>query len=224
MRLLLPAALLCAALAFAGAAAAADDPYAALLAPSSTCGPASEQLNLDQTTAQIAMLCFTNYARVQSGLDPVLLNTTLNAAGNAKLAADVSCGVFSHEPCGKPFDSVFGAYLAGASSYQIGENIAWGTGSYGSPRQIMDAWLHSTGHRENILTAAFKDVGIGYLPNQAFQGAAGAMLWSQQFGVRSPAAAASPAPADAPAPQKPGVKKRPVPHKKIVRRHHPRPR
>jgi len=205
---LLAAGLLC------GSARAADDPYAALLAPADSCGPAADASSLDQKTAQIVMLCLTNYARTASGLAPLALNDTLSAAGTAKLTADVSCGVFSHEPCGQPFQTVFSTYTKGAESYEIGENIAWGTGSMGTPRSIMDAWLHSTGHRENILTTAFKEVGIGYLANQTFQGYAGAALWSQQFGVRTPqpAAAAKP-PATRPAARpKPAKRKPPKRH------------
>ena len=216
MRLSFVAALLGAVLVFAGGATAADDPYAAMLAPAGTCGAADEQSHLDPGAAQLVMTCLTNYARAQSGLKPLQLNATLSAAGNAKLDADVSCGVFSHEPCGKPFDSVFAAYLQGATSFQIGENIAWGTGSYATPRQIMLAWLHSAGHRENILTAAFTDLGIGYLPNETFLGYAGAALWSQQFGTRAPV---STTPAGASEPKKPGVKKQPLPRKKHAKLH-----
>ena len=173
------------ALALAAPSGAADDPYAALLAPSGTCGAAADQLGLDAATAQTAMLCLTNYARAQNGLPPLRLNTSLNAAGQAKLASDMSCGEFSHTPCGNPFDSVFASYVQGATSYQIGENIAWGTGSFGTPRSTMNGWLHSTGHRENILTAAYAELGVGYLSGQTFQGYTGATLWSQEFGVRS---------------------------------------
>jgi uncharacterized protein YkwD len=183
----------CAVLALAGttAASAGDDPYAALLAPSGTCGAAADQLNLDAATAEAAMLCLTNYARAQDGLAPLQPSTTLNAAGQAKLAADLSCGEFSHTPCGHPFDIVFAAYLQGATGYEIGENIAWGTGDYGTPRSTMNGWLHSEGHRENILTAAYTDLGIGYVPNQTFQGYSGATLWSQEFGMRAPVAGES---------------------------------
>jgi uncharacterized protein YkwD len=219
MRLPLVAALLGAVLVFAGAAGAADDPYGAMLAPAGTCGAADDQSQLDQGTAQLVMTCLTNYARAHSGLKPLQLNTALSAAGNAKLGADVSCGVFSHEPCGKPFDSVFATYLQGATSFQIGENIAWGTGSYATPRQIMLAWLHSAGHRENILTAAFTEVGIGYLPNETFLGYPGAALWSQQFGTRAPAPSASTAPASTPEPKKPVVKKKPLPRKTHAKLH-----
>jgi uncharacterized protein YkwD len=180
------------ALGLAAAAGAADDPYAVLLAPPGTCGPAADQLGLDAPTAELAMQCLTNYARAQQGLTPLQLNATLNAAGQAKLGSDLSCGEFSHTPCGQPFDVVFATYLQGATSYQIGENIAWGTGSYGTPRQAMNGWLHSDGHRENILTAAYTELGIGYLPGESLQGYSGATLWSQEFGVRSPSATAAP--------------------------------
>jgi uncharacterized protein YkwD len=99
----------------------------------------------------------------------------------------VTCGVFAHDPCGKPFESVFTAYLRGATSYRIGENIAWGTGHFATPRDTMNAWLHSAGHRQNILTPGYAELGVGYLPNETFVGYSDAALWSQEFGTRAPA-------------------------------------
>jgi uncharacterized protein YkwD len=174
-----------ASLAGASVAAAADDP---LLAPAGTC-PSAEQLGLDQSAAQQSMLCLTNWARSHAGLGPLQLDAGLNQAGKAKLTADLSCGEFSHTPCGSALSSVFASYLAGNRGYQIGENIAWGTGRYGTARETMNGWLQSPGHRANILTAAYRDLGIGYLANQAFQGHDGAVLWSQEFGVRDAASA-----------------------------------
>jgi uncharacterized protein YkwD len=166
----------------------APDP---LLAPAGTC---------DAATPQATMLCFTNYARTQSGLQALSANTTLDAAGDAKLAADVKCGEFSHTPCGSEFMSGFTAYLTGATAYAVGENIAWGTGGYGVARETMNGWLHSPGHRANILNADFAELGVGYLPNVTFQGYGGATLWSQEFGKRSPDASA-PAPVAKPKPK-----------------------
>jgi uncharacterized protein YkwD len=186
-----------------------------LLAPSGTCGAAADQLSLDAPTAQLAMQCLTNYARAQQSLAPLQLNATLNAAGQAKLKSDVTCAEFSHTPCGQPFDAVFATYVQGATSYQIGENIAWGTGSYGTPRQTMSGWLHSTGHRENILTAAYAELGIGYLPGQTFQAYIGATLWSQEFGLRSPSVAV----AVPPAAVKPTAKPKAKPKKKHAHVH-----
>ena len=88
----------------------------------------------------------------------------------------------------------------------------------------MNGWLHSTGHRENILRADYRELGIGYLADQTFQGYAGATLWSQEFGVRTPAPATSsppPAiaqPAGVPPATKPVLTKQPARHRK-TRRH-----
>jgi uncharacterized protein YkwD len=178
------AALACAlgVAAAAVAAPAAGGSYPALLAPRGTCAD-DASLNLDPAAARSAMLCLVNYARARSGLAPLRLVSTLNLAGQAKLQADLSCDQFSHSPCGRPFESVFALYLAGASSYQIGENLAWGTGYYGTPRQTLNNWLHSAEHRANLLTPQFRDLGIGYLRDQSFRGLQGATLWSQEFGA-----------------------------------------
>ncbi|MGZ4314260.1 MAG: CAP domain-containing protein [Gaiellaceae bacterium] len=40
------------------------------------------------------------------------------------------------------------------------------------------------GHRKNILTPGFRELGIGYQPNETFQGYKDATLWSQEFGTR----------------------------------------
>jgi uncharacterized protein YkwD len=185
-RQLLALVSVCVLLGAAGGASAKGDPYAPLLAPAGACGASDGQKTLALGAAQRVMACLTNYARTHSRLRPLQLNRVLNAAGNAKLSADVSCGAFTHDPCGKPFDSVFAAYVRGARSYRLGENIAWGTGSLGTPREIMNAWLHSPEHRRNILTPGYTELGIGYLSDQTFLGYSGASLWSQQFGVRSP--------------------------------------
>jgi uncharacterized protein YkwD len=180
-------ALALAAASSAGASRALANPTTStLLAPPGACGPAADRLDLDAVTAQKAMRCLTNYARSHAGLPPLAASAMLNGAGTAKLAADVACGEFTHTPCSKPFTDVFARYLTGATSYTVGENIAWGTGSFGTPRETMDGWLNSPEHRQNILSAAFHQIGIGYLSEQTFQGTTGATLWSQEFGTRSP--------------------------------------
>lgn len=204
--------LACTVLAAAGVATGASaqsDPYAPLLAPAGTCAD-DGVIGLPLDEARRTMLCLVDYARAQKGLAPLRLDPTLDVAGQAKLLADVSCGQFTHTPCGHPFSDVFAPYLARANGYRIGENIAWGSGGYAAPRATMDAWIHSDGHRENLLTASFRDVGIGYLPDQSFEGYAGVSLWSNEFGVRDGESA--PAPAAAPA-----VRAKPKP-RRLLRR------
>jgi uncharacterized protein YkwD len=189
MRLVRTLALVCALGALGASPARAAEGDDALLAPAGACGAAAAQRDLSPDAARQAVLCLTNYARTQSGLQPVQLDEALNRAGQEKLAANVSCGEFSHTPCGKPFSDAFAGYLAGASSYRIGENIAWGSGGYGSARETMRGWLGSPAHRENLLRPEYRDLGVGYLPSETFLGHGGVSLWSQQFGVRSPSPA-----------------------------------
>jgi uncharacterized protein YkwD len=179
--------LLCASLAALAVetAPAMADRASSLLAPPGACGRAADRLNLELSAARTAMLCLTNYARSHAGLKRLVANTLLEQAGEAKLDADLACGEFSHTPCTRPFMAVFASYLTGATAYAIGENIAWGTGPFGTPRQTMNGWLHSSEHRRNILSPAFHEVGIGYLAGRTFQGVTGATLWSQEFGSRS---------------------------------------
>jgi uncharacterized protein YkwD len=167
-----------------GAAVASASPTSNLLAPAAACGPAADRVDLAPAIARNAMLCLTNYARTHSGLQPLVASAVLDGAGTAKLAADVACGQFTHTPCRRPFTVVFARYLAGASTYALGENIAWGTGSFRTPRQTMNEWLNSPEHLQNILSPDFHQLGIGYLAGQTFQGATGATLWSQEFGMR----------------------------------------
>ena len=184
-RLLIPLTLALAASLSAGASRAWAVPTSSLLAPPGVCGPAADRLDLDPLTAQKTMRCLTNFARVHSGLPPLAANATLNGAGAAKLEADLACRQFTHTPCNKPFTVVFARYLTGATVYAVGENLAWGTGSFGTPRETMNGWLNSPEHRQNILSPAFHELGIGYIAEQTFQGMTGATLWSQEFGTRS---------------------------------------
>ena len=51
---------------------------------------------------------------------------------------------------------------SGLTRWAFGENIAWGTGDSGTPRAIVDAWMNSSGHRANILSSSFREIGVGF--------------------------------------------------------------
>jgi uncharacterized protein YkwD len=73
-------------------------------------------------------------------------------------------------------------YLDGASSWAVGENIAWGSGRLSTPRSIASAWMHSPGHRANILGRTFRAIGIG-IANGTPSGDGGA-TYTTDFGRR----------------------------------------
>jgi uncharacterized protein YkwD len=61
-----------------------------------------------------------------------------------------------------------------------GENLAWGTGSQGSARALVAAWLASPPHRANLLEPSFTRVGVGELVGP-FQGLSGAHVVTTDF-------------------------------------------
>ncbi|HET7446029.1 MAG TPA: hypothetical protein VFJ57_15375 [Solirubrobacterales bacterium] len=177
--------LLAAAASAGSAAAAVGSPSQAagidrLLAPAATC-PHQNQLSAAHTVQARAMLCLTNFARAHSGRARINGSDLLGQAAAGKARDILRCGEFSHEACGREFTYWMekSGYLKG-SCWEAAENIAWGTGAIGTPRAIFRAWLHSSGHRENIL-GPYTDIGIG-LREGTIEGADGAEVWVQEFG------------------------------------------
>ena len=66
---------------------------------------------------------------------------------------------FSHTSptYGSPFD-MMKAY--GISYKSAGENIAMGQRS---PEEVVQAWMNSQGHRENIMNPNFTHIGVGHV-------------------------------------------------------------
>jgi uncharacterized protein YkwD len=127
-----------------------------------------------------AMLCLVNQARRQRGLAPFAAPASLARAAGRKSGDILRCDEFSHEACGREF--TYWIERFGYRFCSAGENIAYGGGSYATPRSIFSLWMHSSGHRRNIL-GAFEDIGIG-LQVGALDGEGGAHVWTQEFGSR----------------------------------------
>jgi uncharacterized protein YkwD len=162
-------------------AAPATASAAGLMAPASACPrtPTSAQ----DAAQEEAMLCLTDYARSQVGAGP-LEETSLLQESAADKAADIfNCDSFSHYACGREFTYWMRSdgYLS-TPCWLAGENLAFGTGSYGSVASIFRAWLRSTEHRENLLDAEFTQVGIS-LRTGELEGSPGTHVWAQHFGT-----------------------------------------
>jgi uncharacterized protein YkwD len=126
------------------------------------------------------MLCMTDYARAARGLEPLARSKPLTRAAAHKSTDILACDEFSHEACGREFTywiERFG-YLRGC--WSAGENIAYGTGPFGSVRNIFSEWMRSPGHRANIL-GDFREIGIGRRVG-TLEGNPGAIVWAQDFG------------------------------------------
>ena len=65
----------------------------------------------------------------------------------------------------------------------LAENIAWGSGTYGTPDAIFASWMNSAGHKANILNANLRQIGIGVVMG-TYLTYTGARMYTADFGTR----------------------------------------
>jgi uncharacterized protein YkwD len=151
-----------------------------LIAPTTVCaGQTDESAGIEEQ--EQAMHCMTNFARERAGMAPLGDAPDLDRSAADKASDILRCNSFSHEACGRQFTYWMGrvGYLR-ARCWRAGENIAWGTGTYGDVRSIFSAWIHSPEHLANIL-GSYSQIGIG-LDVGRLGSHAGAHVWIQHFG------------------------------------------
>ena len=127
------------------------------------------------------MLCLVDHARVNHGLEPLAAPAVLAKSAGRKSGDILRCDEFSHEACGRPFTYWMSRF--GYHGCTEGENIAWGSGGFAKPIAIFRLWMHSQGHRENIL-GSYEDTGIG-LRVGTLEGTSRAHVWTEEFGSRN---------------------------------------
>jgi len=99
-----------------------------------------------------------NEKRSAYGLDALTLSGELSVKARIKSQEMKDLGYFSHTSptYGSPFDMM---KALGIRYYSAGENIAMG---YRTAEAVVNAWMNSTSHRENILSTRYTSMGIGY--------------------------------------------------------------
>lgn len=134
-----------------------------------------------------------NEERAKRSLPPLIVNYSLQEAAWSHNEHMVATDCFSHHQCGngRPDDRVA---KTGYKAITVGENIAQG---YPNPRAAMEGWMSSSGHRANILSSKYTDIGVAYNPNGP--------TWTQVFAkpqpdyaTVTPPAGAGPAPTPGP--------------------------
>ena len=119
------------------------------------------------------VLRLVNIEREKVGAAYLVLDGALcNAANMRAIEMDYS-GNFSHtRPDGRDCFTVFS--FCEISFYTCGENIAAG---YPTPAAVVKGWMNSTGHKANILNAAFTKMGLGYSTGDGEY----CHYWAQEF-------------------------------------------
>jgi uncharacterized protein YkwD len=168
-------------------AAAAATVALALLSPASAhagdCANADQNPNdISLADAKQATLCLLNQERRDRGIRPFKDNSRLNLASQ-RHARDMSHrNYFAH---GDFVGRIKAArYLKNARGYTVGENIAWGSWDYATPKSIVNGWMHSPGHKANILNGRFHEIGLGVARGAPVGGQGRAGTYVTDFGTR----------------------------------------
>ena len=125
-----------------------------IVTPSPLRGPTEEvvsNLTSEGTVEQ------TNIQRAQNNLASLSINAQLTAMAQAKVDDMFTNQYFAHEsPIGEgPGDL---AKSAGYEYIMVGENLA--LGNFKDDMALVDAWMNSPGHRENILNSEYTEIGV----------------------------------------------------------------
>jgi uncharacterized protein YkwD len=116
------------------------------------------------------MLAGLNSVRRAHGLAPFRLSAELGRAAVAHARSMGEKGYFSHDSAdGTSFGKRLAHYYEHAQECRLGENIIWASGAVDIPGLIR-AWMASPGHRANILTPGFREIGIGIVEQSAAPG------------------------------------------------------
>lgn len=138
--------------------------------------------------ARKAVICLLNQRRRGHHLGRLDMNKRLRNAAQNHSDYMRNHGCFSHQCSGErsPFSRLqsVGYLVSGLTRWAYGENIAWGLKSAGTPRDIVNAWMHSPEHRVNMLSRTFKDVGVGFAKGTPYSKVAKGGLYTMDFGLR----------------------------------------
>ena len=125
------------------------------------CVPAADQAASRasfSSSSEGQVLVLLNDIRHEHGLSTLAGSAALRGAAREHSSDMLKRAYFAHNSPNESFGKRIRRHLA---SPLVGENIAWGTGSYGTPAGIVGMWMHSPAHRHIILMPTLHRVGLG---------------------------------------------------------------
>jgi uncharacterized protein YkwD len=123
-----------------------------------------------------------NQIRRNRGIRALCVHPILQKAARAHSKDMIERDYFSHNTKGRNETFFERLQRYGYRYRKVGENIAYGSGSFGEPRSIMDAWMNSPDHRRNILNNDFRQIGIG-THTGTWQGHSEVTMYTADFGL-----------------------------------------
>lgn len=134
-------------------------------------GSGQEERQAEMTQAE-AILKLVNQERKKAGVPALTLSDKLTNIAYTKAKDMADKNYFSHQSptYGSPFDML---KQFGVSYSYAGENIAAGQKS---AEEVMNSWMNSSGHRQNILNENYTQLGVGF-----YRGGQYGTEWVQLF-------------------------------------------
>jgi uncharacterized YkwD family protein/spore coat assembly protein SafA len=105
-----------------------------------------------------------NQERAKYGLRPLKPNWELSRVARFKSSDMRDHNYFSHQ---SPIYSSRISFTAAGENIAAGQSTAW---------KVMQSWMQSPGHRQNILNSGFTEIGVGYSAGGTYR-----YYWTQMF-------------------------------------------
>lgn len=116
--------------------------------------PPLASVGVEPTSREYGIVRAMNAVRAQNGAPPLRVGRALTRAARSHSADMARRGYFDH-----------GAFVQrlrrfGVRAPYVGENLAYGTGPLAA-MQIVQMWIASPPHRQNLLDSKFRRIGVG---------------------------------------------------------------
>ncbi|MCP3027375.1 CAP domain-containing protein [Halobacillus sp. A5] len=136
--------------------------------------PESSLQSEDPSDFEEEVVTLVNEERAKEELEPLEMYDRLSDLARLKSQDMADQDYFDHTSptYGSPFEMMDQYEF---SYWSAGENIAAGQRS---PEQVVEGWMNSPGHRENIMKEDFTHIGVGYVEES---GDRYGTYWTQMF-------------------------------------------
>jgi uncharacterized protein YkwD len=130
------------------------------------------EFKLTESEQTVIELTNAERKKAEKKLTALKMNPKLMEAARKHAANMAAQEKMEHELDGKnPADR---ADAAGYKYRSLGENVAFGQET---PKKVVEVWMNSPPHRENILGSGYTEIGVGVV-----KGKDGHLYWCQVFG------------------------------------------
>ncbi|WP_052069732.1 CAP domain-containing protein [Streptacidiphilus albus] len=135
-------------------------------------GTAATRIGAETAGSRASVLSLVNAQRTRHGCGTLTGSSALTELAQSYSTEMGTENFFSHtDPAGRtPWDRARALGIGNLG----GENIAMGQQT---PQEVVAAWMHSAGHRANILDCEYRSLGVG-----VYYGSNGGPWWTEDFG------------------------------------------